>query len=309
MTTYGASERNQENAQLRRLLFTYEPYQLVVGLFLLVIGVWIGSRLFAADNGYGTNLYTEVLSIGVTVLVLNVLAQRREDRRELQRLKALMASNENVVTQIAVAELKSRGWLYDGSLKEVNLESANLQGAKLTGANLQEANLFVANLQGALLQGANLQGVTLMVANLQEANLFRANLEGAKLGSADLQGTVLWEAILQGIDLSGMNLQDAKLEGAKLHGADLSGANIQGATFMRAELRGADLMDANLQGTNLKSANLTHANMYDVKCDENTILPNGEQWTPNVDWSEFGAVEIEDWNAWKAYLREHGLFD
>jgi hypothetical protein len=45
---------------------------------LILFGVWLGSELFDADSVL-QNVYTEVLSIAVSVLILNKLEERREE--------------------------------------------------------------------------------------------------------------------------------------------------------------------------------------------------------------------------------------
>ncbi|MEL6526857.1 MAG: pentapeptide repeat-containing protein, partial [Chloroflexota bacterium] len=66
------------------------------------------------------------------------LYNRRQDEGDLRRLKALLSSNEAVVTKIAIAELAAKGWLKDGSLKDAYLSGANLEGAYLSGAKLPD---------------------------------------------------------------------------------------------------------------------------------------------------------------------------
>ena len=209
-------------------------YQILGGLVLVGIGVWIGLRLFGGDPGYATNLYTEVLSISMTVLVVDLLARRREEQREEARFKqreeARLKQREDVwlkrnlivpmgsqVTDTAVSaanELLVRGWLVDGSLKGANLMelpasedgpdqcqppggsvyAADLQGAFLSQVNLREAGLRSAKLPRAELWNANLEAADFWCADLQGANLARANLGGAILLSANLQGADLSDA-------------------------------------------------------------------------------------------------------------------
>lgn len=235
-------------------------YQVLGGLMLVGIGVWIGSRLFDGDPGYATNLYTEVLSISVTVFVLDLLARRREDRREEVRLKhdliMRMGSQVNDTAVSAANELDRRGWLWDGSL----------QGAHLSGADLQGAYMFEAFLKEALLVRANLQAT-----NLSGSNLTKAYMVESDLRRADLSGATLQEA-----DLLGANLQEADLSGADLRMADLDSANLSQAILSEAHLQGAKLYRANLQGALLFEP-----------FDHRSILPDGSRWTPETDMRRF----------------------
>jgi len=143
------------------------------------------------------NVSTELASIAITILFVDMLYQHRETEREKGRLILQMGSPDNAFAVEAVRALQSHGWLRDGSLKMANLRSANLQGADLGGANLQRTDLMHANLQEAKLGNANLQGAMLWKANLQGAHLYGANLQGAGLFGTNLQGAFLFQANLQ----------------------------------------------------------------------------------------------------------------
>lgn len=129
------------------------------GAILVLFGVWLGGHLFAGDSGYSTNLYTEALSVAVTVLVLNTLARRRADKQRLEELKLQMGSPVNGFAVEAARILRQTDWWHDGSLQGAILLEANLQEAKLQEANLQGANLWGANLQEVCWFHKNLKGL------------------------------------------------------------------------------------------------------------------------------------------------------
>lgn len=257
-------------------------YQILGGLLLVGLGVWIGSLLFSGDEGYSTNLYTEVLSIGVTVFVLDLLARHREEQRQEHELKLKLireaASQVNDIANHAVEELRQRGWLEgeDGALKGANLFGANLQRVNLWGVNLAGAMLDHARLQAAVLHKALLDGASLRWANLQGAVLQRAQLAGACLRSANLQGAIFWMAFLARADLKRANLQECVLWQANLQEADLSQADLR-----RAQLEGADLTGGNLDDAALE----------DAEFDRHTILPDGRLWTADTDMRCFTDAE------------------
>jgi uncharacterized protein YjbI with pentapeptide repeats len=146
-------------------------YRVVGGLLLILFGIWLGSQLFAGDNGYQTNLYTEALSIAVTVFVLNELAKRRDAQKWFAQLRRQMGSNDHGLTQQAVRELAATNWMYDGSLR----------GCYFTSANLEDATMLHADLEATYFTGANLRGASLPYAKLQKARLQFADFEGATL--------------------------------------------------------------------------------------------------------------------------------
>lgn len=97
-----------------------------------------------------------------------------------------MRSPETKLVHEAVAEMRARGWLEDGSLRGVLLCHAHLDGADLYKANLHEVDLHQAHLDGADLSLADLGGAKLTRASLRGTNLSQAHLAGADLFKADL---------------------------------------------------------------------------------------------------------------------------
>ncbi len=90
----------------------------------------------------------------------------------------------------AVEELRVRGWLCDGSLRQIALCQADLQGADLMNADLSHADfhqahleyadLSMADLRCAKLTRANLHGTNLSQTRLNDADLYKANLRDAR---------------------------------------------------------------------------------------------------------------------------------
>jgi len=201
------------------------------------------------DDFYA-NVGTELLSIALTVLIIDALAERREEERrserdrekqrakqeqEKERLLRQLGSSINTQTQRAAEELRALGWLEDGTLMEVRLNGANLEGADLRHADLRVARLFRVNLKNA----------GLYRADLEKAQMRAANLQGARLGSA--------------------NLRWANLAGANLEGAYLSGARLQGANLLKANLKDTrGLSDSRLADCHcLRGATMPDGSLYD----------------------------------------------
>ena len=191
-------------------------YWILGGIILVGIGVLIGAAMFDSDNSdyqdYHMNLYTEmigvVVSIGITVFVIDRVYERRETARlkgqaqrekvrETQELKERLVhqagSRVNQIAVNAVEELRHNGWLQgdDGLLEKADLTEANLRGANLKKANLQGAWLTEANLQGAKLQWADLREAELIDAKFQGAQLQGADLRKAEMEEAKLDGAIL----------------------------------------------------------------------------------------------------------------------
>jgi hypothetical protein len=184
----------------------------VVGYF--VVNGWGNIRTLFAD--FYANFAAELLSIAVTVLIIDRLAARRAAKEEKKRIIRQLGSHSNEFALEAVRLCRENGWLEDDSLKGTVLSEANLKSANLFGAHLQDADLEYAHLEDAILANATLAG----------ANLFRANLEGANLEYADLEGAELANA-----NLKYAHLEDAILADASLRDADLEGAILEDATY------------------------------------------------------------------------------
>jgi uncharacterized protein YjbI with pentapeptide repeats len=278
-----AEHETDRSAEIKAIHREYRFfYQVLGGAILVGIGVLIGAVWFSSDvdrSAYIVNLYTSILSIIVTVFVIDLLNRRRDDRNALRQLQEQLIRDagrtSNEIAKNAVHQLNIRDWLdrHSGALKKANLRGANLAGANLSGANLRGTDLFMANLQGTDLGGAKLEGAKLDHANLKEADLYGAKLQGSQLSSVNLQEAILGIANLQGANLRGANLQRANLRDANLQEADLYGAKLQGA-----DLWGANLKAAKIHGINL---------------DKTTMLPDETYWTPDTDMRKFGCIVEE----------------
>jgi hypothetical protein len=191
-----------------------------------IAGIVIGGIIFASDEGYFTNLYTEILSIIATVGVLDYLNKRDRQNEAIQNVKERLirdaGSSINAIAIKAVEDLRTQGWLAgnDGLLRRVDLVSANLESASLS----------TANLAGATILNANLRKAVLTYSNLEQADLSSGDLTGANLSSANLTATKLWNAKLTGANLEGSNLMVAELWNTNLEGVNLLMATLPDGT-------------------------------------------------------------------------------
>jgi uncharacterized protein YjbI with pentapeptide repeats len=114
-----------------------------------------------------------------------------------------------------------------------------------------------------------------------------ANLVGNDLKYADLRDSNLTGANLEGVNLRGANLQHSGLAVTNLATADLTDALLQKAVLFGANLPRATLAHADLANTNLLLANLLYANLLNTCMNGETVLPDGEYWTPETDIDRF----------------------
>lgn len=167
-----------------------EFYKIGGGILLVLIGIWIGSFLFG--DGYATNVYTEMLSIFVTILVLDRLNEWRNTQQLKRRLTREASSRDNSTALNAVDWLRAECWLtiYD--------DHQLLCQTKLSRAYLENAYLYQANLENCNMYKANLNYADLSKANMRDAFLHRATLDNTSLYNTDFRRAVLWNASLRG---------------------------------------------------------------------------------------------------------------
>jgi len=222
-----ASDFREKDKEIKAVWEKYPWfYPLLGGLLLLGIGFWLGMNWFAGDDGglgYVTNLYTELLSIGITIVVLDRINQWRDERNLKKRLRWDIRSKSNDITTRAIETIRYEDWL---SGRNGILRNADLYGTKLESADLWSANLMEAKLIGANLVGANLYDTKLELASLE-----RANLQGANLEQANLEGTILSLANLDSTNLIGVNLEMANLMGATLPDGTIWNEGVDMAKF------------------------------------------------------------------------------
>jgi len=88
------------------------------GSLCLYIGEWVGGFL----QDYYANISTELASIAITVLIVDVLYQQRDVEREKRDLILQMGSPDNTFAVEAVRRLRAQGWLKYGALRGAFLE-------------------------------------------------------------------------------------------------------------------------------------------------------------------------------------------
>jgi hypothetical protein len=138
----------------------------------------------------------------LTFILIDIVIGGREKLR--RRLTKRLRSPNNDITASAANELRSRGWLDDGSLEGAYLSHANLRGVDLSGSDLEGARLTRAKLHGSGLSSAILEGTTLKAKQLAQAHSLRgASMPDGRLydGRLNLEGD-LEEAQDSGVDVS-----------------------------------------------------------------------------------------------------------
>jgi hypothetical protein len=261
---------------------------IISNMILVLLGIWLGSLIFGENQfqlpdsmlGYTANVFTEGMSVILTILVLDRINTWRSTHDLKKRLMREAGSRSNTVAIGALEWLRAENWLEgDGGL---------LQKATLWGANLQNADLEMANMTEANLRDAQLQAAILIQSNLQHATLRRALLN------------------------------NAKMDDVCLHEADCRLANFTNADLLRADLSMSKLQHAALNGANLHNACLYGADLSDASFSVMTVLPDAKSaghdadnkplftkyWTPDTDMSRY--TNPKHPNFWQPDWRNNG---
>lgn len=256
-------------------------------IVLAVLGAVVGYRnLHGGEFHFGlfiedfyANLSTELISIAITVLVIDGLYQARRRQADKASLIIRMRSKRNTTAVDAVEEARARGWLQRGLVEEADLRGANLKRADFRNASLTGANLSLATLRGADLRGADLSKV-----NLEQAILIGANLKGSTVSDEQLSlAYILTYAIMQ--DGSFYNGRFNLL--GDLRGALQSNIDIDSAAEMAAYYS----IEAEVSDDPITQARMEY---YEVSVEE---YLSGQRWAREnlARVREDGLRKLKDW--------------
>ena len=242
-----------------------------VGIGILVLAFLISLFHFypkdwkfnSVINAFYANISTELISIAITILLINYLYEVKEKLALKTRLIRELGSEDKGFTARALKEIKEFGWLTDGSLESCDLSLANLSGLDLSNAKLKGAIISKANLKGAILMNADLTNVdfsetdlansiltgsTLSKTKFIEADLYAANFNNTRIQTCDflkanleltkLRDTEICDTLLEEANLSFADLEDSKIKKCKLLRADFSGINLKNSSFERNDIKG-----------------------------------------------------------------------
>lgn len=322
-------ENEAKQQEIRRVQKQYKPfYDLLLGLFGVVILALLGAKVFEGDpsRGYAINLFTDAIAITFTVFVLDRRAKYREDKRLKDQLLRQMDSPDHALARQAIDELRANEWLQGDVIKGRTFYYAKWHGADLSGLDLEEVVLDGGDLEAVIFTGCNLHHAMLNRANLKGAKLNKCNLDSASfaysnLETANFDDSQMISTSLANTDARSTTYLNARAHGASFRGSDLQHANFFFATLTMARFQEADLYDVRFGGSNLKGAKFQNANMERVwfshasqigtpilpaEMDNDTILPNGDPYTQTSDLLEFHYPDYP--NFWRPKPDHHGHF-
>jgi uncharacterized protein YjbI with pentapeptide repeats len=276
--------------------------------YLLVLGIlcislyWYPTDWPAAPliQDMYPNVATSLISIALTVLLIDRLYEQRDSQQLRKRLIWEMGSTDRASAGRAVKELTDQGWLGDGKLVGVDLSLANLERVVLASANLSKVNLASSNLKYADLKLANLQEAILDDCTAEKANFKGAVLKGSSLRRAKLSEATMDDTdITSSTDMLGASLIRTSLRSARLTNARLEECDMLECDLSNADLSEALLLRANMDSSVLDGANLERADLEDLQNWESIksikrARVSGLRNAPNGfrDWAlQNGAIE------------------
>lgn len=303
-------------------------YRIAGGLTLVILGVWIGSLIFT--DGYRSNIYTELLSIIATVLVLDRINQWRHKQNLKARLWNEIHSPASQTAVTALEWLRRENWLRESTFESANLERVSWNGAFIGHLSFRNANLRNSHLtgvtnapildaeqgsqkynfvdfQGAKMESAKLDNCILASCNFGDAKLWDSSFEGANLEhsfftdvmavNANFRHTSLENANMTNSHFTDCNFRNCNAEGTNFSGSSLDHVNMKNSILIGAIFKQATLRHANLSGADLTYANLENVNWFNANGGSPTILPDGVEWTKDTDMEKFTNSEHPDFNS------------
>lgn len=264
---------------------------------LLVGGLYIIGRLFLSLQGMDEGLFTEVVGIVLTVLLIDGLRNIGSDIEIRESLIRRAASTSNETAKAAIDELRKIGLIDRGVLRGADLSGAVLTGAVLTDIDFTNSDLSQAEFPKADFGRSKLVRVVFKKSTFIETKfdtstiLQNANFTGAKLqnclfnANRNLKGVIFIDAELNEINFDETDLSNAQFGNTTLIATSFRGSTLSEAIFVRYQAMGdsreqpfaakvsdsvsferAILHDAILEYVRFEKTNFVNADMSHVKC-------------------------------------------
>lgn len=140
---------NRSSQYNRKILLAIVIVSLVMG----VISAWDWDKGIFEWRGLLSNLSVGLVGSVITYFLIDKLISKNEDDEvlKIRLIRELENPDSGIVTR-AAQELRTYGWLTDGSLFGWFLQRANFEGVKLKDADLRGLGLYRCNLTRAAIE-------------------------------------------------------------------------------------------------------------------------------------------------------------
>lgn len=193
-------------------------------LFMLVFGIVIAVKGFRIQHpdaaitlitlipDFYSNASTTLISIALTVLTIDALNHRHDERLDKIRLIRDIACGDNGIAVRAIVEIVERNLHTKGFLSNRIFDPIDITGAHLYNADLSHSQFHYSNFTGVELYNANLYRACFWGVQLQNADLRSANLTNADFIFTDLTNAHVTIEQLQSVEgLLGARLPNGKI--------------------------------------------------------------------------------------------------
>lgn len=260
-------DKNSQARFVQALKSSRRALVLIIAFFVLVLFYRHGKDNISSEDGFSLNIHTELIGVGISVLitvfVIDELNRRRDKDRRKEESKARLVrqvrSPEPSFVRNAFHEIQELGLFKEEKsiLQRELFIGVRWENVHLNYFNLRQSDMTDSTLRDVLFFMAEMQGINLWISKMVDVGFLHSNLAESNLGSS-----ILERVKMRYVNLHGANLELAKMEGIVI--------------------RNSNLTCVSLKGSDLKNAVLEH-NRY----DENTILPDGSHWKEGADLTRF----------------------
>ncbi len=254
--------------------------QLLYGVVGFLLGLVFFPIIQALSNdliNFLDNLSAEVIGIVFTVVFIDRIYQYREDQRHKSTLLRELGDTANVTVRKAWRELKDMKLHTDGTL----------QGISLVNANLSNINMSTADFKKTALNDADLSYSHLVETDFSKAEMIRAKLDNTNLKRSKFKKAIMSKVKIRNAIGIGVDFISARLKYANFNDSQFTKCNFKDARLREASIQNAQFIECNMQNTNLYKANLSGTQFINVTFDQNTTLPDGRRWNPNIQLEDY----------------------
>jgi hypothetical protein len=145
---------------------------------------WTSNLALGLAGAVITALLTFLLIDHMLARQRDIQDAKKHDRERLNSLLARLRAGELDENRAIVEELRSLGWLRNGTLLGADLSGANLDGLDFTAADLQHA-IFI----GASLRRCSFRNAIISNSRFDQADLRGARFDGATAYGAEFSMT------------------------------------------------------------------------------------------------------------------------
>lgn len=204
--------------------------------------------------------------------------EKKRLEQQIIACQELRHSSTSAESQTTIDKMISLELLQGINISETSLNNLHLLNANLTKSKMEKTTFINSMLENCTFDFAYLLKVNFTSATLKNLNIKSAVLIDTNFTSCIMPKSKFIDCIIQNGIFANTKINEGIFDGTDISYADFSNANLEGASFVKANLKGS-----NLRGTRLYGSNFRGSNLNEVLLDKYTTLPDGKQWTSDVD--------------------------